>query len=675
MRMKRLLTLLGSLLLFSFITRGAVVITKTQLNAVFGSDGLGKIVYTKKADGYAYFIDFSASILTEKKLCSVEAHSPMISPDGKSVAFWAGTGISSGSDCNTNTGTMYLCQLKENASTVSFGPGFNPRWWTDPANGNTYIVYHTKGCKVNYPQPGETRKQQINPTTYAKIGSSVRLLDKSFNGGLSKNGRYLCTAYNKVYIYDLASPANYNLYGGGQACNASISPADDPAKQDRMMHLNLPHTTFSVRNHTDTKIWEITNPPGTDEWQTPEWSTHENYCSATAKKDGTYDVYLVRMSDKKICKVVTGDYSVPHVWVPGTPSQPDMNLSPAGLEFFAQPGGGDPNDQTVTVTAVGGHSLTGLNVTGDGGWLGVSISGSGDSRTLTNQVTIGSLAEGNYSKTVTVTAGTLSKDYRVTLTVSTGWSDTFNDGDATGWQTGGGNWTVTGGQYQNSSSGRTESFGGDANWTDITYECDITPVTGTDVWVIFRVQDASNYYLYTLQSSKLYKLVNGSYTQLASGSGSYSTGTQYHIKVVLQGPSITIYADGTEVLQYSDGTFSKGMVGFGSNNAQGKFDNVLVTGFTGILDDGYKNGDFKLVVSPCPMTDVSGMTIRIEGHPVQNTDIQLFESDGDRLPARFERAAGINEYYGNLKGLPAGVYLLKVYIKNGGLNRKVVITR
>jgi hypothetical protein len=53
-------------------------------------------------------------------------------------------------------------------------------------------------------------------------------------------------------------------------------------------------------------------------------------------------------------------------------------------------------------------------------------------------------------------------------------------------------------------------------------------------------------------------------------------GTKYHIKVDLKGSGIIIYKNGTQVLSATDNTFSKGMVGFGSNNAQGVFDNAEV---------------------------------------------------------------------------------------------------
>jgi hypothetical protein len=128
-------------------------------------------------------------------------------------------------------------------------------------------------------------------------------------------------------------------------------------------------------------------------------------------------------------------------------------------------------------------------------------------------------------KVVTLTTSTLSESVTYMLSVSNvkdpsgntivaanakkpfqytpfhGWQDDFDDGNADGWTTGEGSWSVSGSAYTNSGSGRTSSWAGETDWADISFSADVTPQSGTDVWMIFRVQDASNYYLFTLQGS------------------------------------------------------------------------------------------------------------------------------------------------------------------------------
>jgi hypothetical protein len=112
----------------------------------------------------------------------------------------------------------------------------------------------------------------------------------------------------------------------------------------------------------------------------------------------------------------------------------------------------------------------------------------------------------------------------------------------------------------------------------VTFTADVTPTIGKDVWVLFRVQDASNFYLFTLDGCEVYKMVNGSFQSVGKGSGSFTTGTTYTIKVELSGSSIKVYNGSTQVFSGTDSQFSAGKVGFGSNSSQGTFDNVTVTG-------------------------------------------------------------------------------------------------
>jgi hypothetical protein len=69
----------------------------------------------------------------------------------------------------------------------------------------------------------------------------------------------------------------------------------------------------------------------------------------------------------------------------------------------------------VTAYSGGGQILTGLSVNESAAWLSVAISGSGDTRTLTNSVNISGLTTGVYSAPVIVTAGAYADTYTVEL--------------------------------------------------------------------------------------------------------------------------------------------------------------------------------------------------------------------------------------------------------------------
>ena len=326
---------------------------------------------------------------------------------------------------------------------------------------------------------------------------------------------------------------------------------------------------------------------------------------------------------------------------------------------------------------------------------------------INNGITVSAAAlVGN---TVNLTTSTLTKDVSYTVTVNNvedlkgnaiaanstanftyvpfeGWQEDFNDGVADGFVTGGGSWSVSGNEYGNSGSGRMEAWYGGQKFTDITFTADVTPGSGTDVWVIFRVQDKDNYLLFTLGNSgkgALYRIQNGSYSSmLAAGTGSFAAGTKYAMEVTLSGSSITIKANGSTVLTHSDNTWSDGYVGFGANGNTGKYDNCMVpSGSTGLPD--LVRADTKaapqLSVEPHPFTPGAGLNIHgvmledirsISIHTLAGETVKAMDSGylkGNQLQWDGTNAAG--------QALPDGMYFLRVNLGSRAVGTHLMLIR
>jgi len=277
---------------------------------------------------------------------------------------------------------------------------------------------------------------------------------------------------------------------------------------------------------------------------------------------------------------------------------------------------------------------------------------------VSNGVSVSTATLGTDKRSVTLKVSTLAEGTTYTLTVNnvkdlsgnpvaanstkmfqyvTGWTDDFSDGNYTAnqaWTPGEGSWTVTSGQVNNlTAEGRTSLIGGDPAWTDYTFSADVTPVGGAnpcDVWLIFRAQDANNYYLFTLMSASVYKLVNGSYTLVRQGQGvTFTAGTTYNIQVEVSGSTITVYNNSTLVLTATDTQFAGGRVGFGSNSATGTFDNAVVT-FSSTVTSFSRPGPAVFWHSPAwpnvmeynAVFDVTGL------QPAQNPMVLIYAQDG-----------------------------------------------
>lgn len=177
---------------------------------------------------------------------------------------------------------------------------------------------------------------------------------------------------------------------------------------------------------------------------------------------------------------------------------------------------------------------------------------------------------------------------RITMRVK----DNFADGNALGWRTHGGSWSVTGGRYQAGSS-----FGGkavlDTNFADFTYDADVTVTAGSgDAGVVFRATglgngtDAYNGYYAGISPSGQVVLgrAANNWTQLGTAAVSVATGTTYRMRVTAVGPSIKVYVDDmtTPKITVTDGTFVTGANGVRVFNAAAAFDNIAVGAPTGV---------------------------------------------------------------------------------------------
>ncbi|MDD5674308.1 MAG: hypothetical protein PHC61_09100, partial [Chitinivibrionales bacterium] len=104
-------------------------------------------------------------------------------------------------------------------------------------------------------------------------------------------------------------------------------------------------------------------------------------------------------------------------WVGSASQNTAMAFNPSQLSFAATKGSSSPAAQTVQITNSGNGTLntvtTSINYTSGSGWLAVSKSGAGNAQTLTNTVTLGSLAIGTYAATVKVSCANAQPDSAV----------------------------------------------------------------------------------------------------------------------------------------------------------------------------------------------------------------------------------------------------------------------
>jgi hypothetical protein len=401
----------------------------------FLGDRSGRIAVVDRLAGYKVFIfDLDTGELS-KLSDEIACLSPLISPDGTRVVYHQ----------NYN---VYIHDIDDRAAPrTRVTEGYDPHWWVDSCDDEW--IYYTTQSKSK--EAGHWRKlfwpENNGVETYRirlRDGKKEHVWDWKGSGGPSRDGMWIGSGYASVVLHDLMADRSYLLADEKQGCNPSMYPGADRVY---LMHLATNHKTICYRDKDDNLLWYVKNPSGTVEWQFPEWSSHVDYATATAKEKSSFNsVWVIRISEidggtgeirpgkqgmMKVLPTSGGhDWSEPHLWVAGKRTQALQTvgtflLSPAALAFSTVEGEAEaPAPQSVAVKSCGftGKMELELSSAGSPGqraptWLSVST-GNDDDGVLTNRVNAEGLAPGTYSATVKVRRRPSSGSYTVHLTVA-----------------------------------------------------------------------------------------------------------------------------------------------------------------------------------------------------------------------------------------------------------------
>jgi hypothetical protein len=191
------------------------------VRAFFGTDSV-KLVYAKGNPLSLFYVDFHTGTMpvplakpAGRETWATE--SPLISPDGNWIVY----------NCFTiGLFEVYVQQLKANSAPILVAKdAIEPHWWVHPEFPRTYIVYSQIPAgagyyiKEDYGDPtftesgslGATYKQEISIASGSfpahasceLIGQPSLIVKLPFKGGISDDGKYLCTGYEQGYIISL----------------------------------------------------------------------------------------------------------------------------------------------------------------------------------------------------------------------------------------------------------------------------------------------------------------------------------------------------------------------------------------------------------------------------------------------------------------------------------------
>lgn len=311
-------------------------VSKDSLSAFVGTLNV-KLAYTKSIPGgnqLLYFVDFRDSLVAPKLLKKPggkqdwSANCPILSPDGKLVAYYLTDPL------NSKHAVAYCQKLDTNAEpNLIDDPGSDPHFYKD--NQNLYIIYTDTTDKLDATysdlKTRHTYKVQIDTATgQLKPGIKDTIAAFPFCGGMSYDGKYICTGYANAYIFNTVSKNFFSINPGKQTCNPSMTP--DTQHTGQMMFLNIgdvqamnsmPASMQGVTlkehkfifiadtNNNYVNSFSITDMvPGMAgasgcEWQCPKWSNVTDFFCALTSPTGSeaWDCYIISISNKALLKL------------------------------------------------------------------------------------------------------------------------------------------------------------------------------------------------------------------------------------------------------------------------------------------------------------------------------------------------------------------------------------
>ncbi|WP_405105434.1 family 16 glycoside hydrolase [Paenibacillus sp. FSL K6-1217] len=216
-------------------------------------------------------------------------------------------------------------------------------------------------------------------------------------------------------------------------------------------------------------------------------------------------------------------------------------------------------------------------------------------------------------------------------------TDNFEDGNTTGWTAATGTWSVTTDGSTKAliqTKGNTTALitAGDS-WQDIAMEAKVkVPIANANAGILFRVQDANNYYMYRINVNdkklELFKAVGGTLTPVSSTLfADAAAGQWYTLKAVIKGNRILGFVDGQLKLEWTNPQteLTAGKIGFRTTSQNAVFDNVRVTGIQKVTASALKTLTLdvyeavtpegnRLSVSPGSPFAGETITLTAEGH-------------------------------------------------------------
>jgi hypothetical protein len=535
--------------------------------------------------------------------------SPMGNASGWSASsgLYTYSGIGLSQTCAGNaTWSNYLFDANIKLSSLSNWPG-GVRARVNPSTGAGYVVWLYPGSnqiilyKVGTWNINDASLTQLAAAHLTFDTTATHDLQMAFQGNTISvywDGAYLMTATDAIYASGFVClDANNQRISYS---NVRVSAVQSPVQLDKPSPSSItfaalpgatpPPQTVNVSAGGATTTWAVSNSAGSP-WLTTSVSTTLTPGVITVSAnpaglaEGTYNATITLSTPG----AANSPIAIPVTLAVKTAV---MSISPTILNFFGATNF-SPGSQTFQVLNLGTGTLNWTAST-TSNWLNLSALSGAAPSTVTVTPNVGTLANGNYADTITVTSPDVNNSPS-TISISTHvgtllFSDNFSAG-AGNWTVGplgfASGWSVVNGSYAYNGGGHTQSWAGSSSWTDYTFATNfqLTSVSDYPGGLRGRVNPTTGAsygaWIYPAEGIiRLFRIgqwnIDAGNTLLATASGLTIDTKVHNIRLSFKGSTIQIYYDNALVATASDATYAQGAVALDVSNQPISFSSVAV---------------------------------------------------------------------------------------------------
>ncbi|SHK61840.1 TIGR02171 family protein [Fibrobacter sp. UWEL] len=301
-----------------------------------------KIVFRNEETGNLDVVDFSSGVASVFEIRDTLAvYHPVISPDGKKVAFSTGTEGVSG------TSSLYVRNLNSTGSNLvklDVPSAAIPRWMV--YMGDTSIVYVTDAGN------NEDTQAFLKQSTWrvrfkdGKFGTPYKILDGAYHSGVDVLGSFGISGARKLRAH--VSGIDTVWFNGDQACNASLSK--DGSKKTLFLDFGSKkrdgyegesygvHERILMVDSLGNLVDEYPSPENYA-FDHTEWvSDHLVIASLTANNGAHEKIVMVNTQDSSVTELVEGnELWHPDFWFKSQGDSDDelLDFDSAGVYYSA----------------------------------------------------------------------------------------------------------------------------------------------------------------------------------------------------------------------------------------------------------------------------------------------------------------------------------------------------